>query len=52
MPEDDMAMQRVVTDIPGDEVDRMVEDFESETVTRKQQADGLWTVTASCPDSR
>ena len=49
-----MTKQRIMTDIPGNEVDEAVADFESEgcTVSKKQQDNGLWTVTADCPESR
>lgn len=48
-----MSTQRTITDIPPDQVDTVVADFESEgcTATKKQQPDGNWTVTATCPDS-
>ena len=49
-----MATQRVLTDIPENELDKVVEDFESDgcTVSKKKQDNGLWTVTAICPDKR
>ena len=52
--EDMMATKRVLTDIPGDEVNQVIEDFESEgcTVSKQKQDNGLWTVTANCPESR
>lgn len=47
-----MTTQRTLTDIPDDEVDEVVSDFESEgcTVTKRKQQDGNWTVVATCPD--
>jgi hypothetical protein len=47
-----MATQRTITDIPSEEVDMVIGDFESEgcTATKKQQLDGNWTVIATCPD--
>jgi hypothetical protein len=44
-------IERTLTDIPGSEVDGVVADFVSEgcTATKTQQADGNWTVVASCP---
>jgi hypothetical protein len=43
---------RTLSDIPDDEVDQVVGDFESEgcTVQKKRQEDGNWTVVATCPD--
>ena len=48
-----MAKQRVLTDISDDKVDQVIADFVSDgcTASKKQQANGLWTVTANCPDS-
>jgi hypothetical protein len=48
-------MHRVVTitDIPDDEVDSVIADFKIDgatTVTKVQQASGLWIVTAIYPD--
>ncbi|CAB1082440.1 hypothetical protein D1AOALGA4SA_10060 [Olavius algarvensis Delta 1 endosymbiont] len=47
-----MPIERVLTDIPQEDIDQIVEDFESEgcTVAREKQADGLFTVRATCPD--
>ncbi len=44
-------IERTLTDIPEAEVDTVVSDFESEgcTATKSKQADGNWTVVASCP---
>ena len=41
-----------LTDVPDDEVDQLVEDFESvgAEVTKTKQDDGNWTVTATFPD--
>jgi len=47
-----MSVERKLTDIPPDEVDEVVGDFESEGCTiesKTKQADGNWTVVASCP---
>jgi hypothetical protein len=47
-----MPVERILRDIPDSQVDKVVEDFESEgcTATKDRQDDGLWTVRASCPD--
>jgi hypothetical protein len=48
-----MSVQRTITDIPPEDVDTVVGDFESEgcTAVKKQQPDGNWTVIATCPTS-
>ncbi|WP_022663637.1 hypothetical protein [Desulfospira joergensenii] len=47
-----MTIERILIDIPEDEVDRIVADFESEgcTTQKIEQDDGLWTVKAQCPE--
>ncbi len=47
-----MPRVRTLTDIPDNEVDQVVRDFESEgaTVTKKRQPNGMWTVVATFPD--
>ena len=47
-----MSRVEEIRDVPGDEVDQLVADFESEgaTVERIRQPDGLWTVRATFPD--
>lgn len=47
-----MAKVEQLTDIPQNEVDQVVADFESEgaNVTKSQQKDGNWEVTATFPD--
>lgn len=48
-----MAKQKVLTDIPEDEVQQVIDDFESEgctEVTREKQPNALWTVRATCPE--
>ena len=44
--------KHTLTDIPPDQIDEVVADFQSEgcTVTKVEQADGKWTVNADCPD--
>lgn len=48
-----MSTQRTITDVLPEDVDSVVSDFVSEgcTAVKKQQADGNWTVTATCPSS-
>lgn len=48
-----MATQKVITDIPDDDVDEVVEDFNSEgcNARKEKQADGNWKVVATCPDA-
>jgi hypothetical protein len=45
------TVQRTLTDIPDADVDEVVSDFESEgcTAEKMKQANGKWTVTATCP---
>jgi len=47
-----MSAERVLRDIPEDELEEVIGDFESEgcTVTKKKQPDEKWTVIATCPD--
>jgi len=47
-----MPTEKVLTDIPQEDVDQVVEDFESEgcKATSERQANGLFTVRATCPD--
>ena len=47
-----MPTQKVLKDIPEDEVDQVIEDFKSENCTteKEKQANGLYTVRATCPD--
>lgn len=47
-----MARVEVLTNIPPDEVDQVVEDYESEgaVVKRIKQPDGNWTVKAKFPE--
>lgn len=48
-----MATERILTDVPDDAVDRVVEDFRSEgctKVSKEKQPNGRWTVRAVCPD--
>ncbi len=47
-----MPTENVLTDIPQDDVDQIIEDFKSEgcTAVKEKQADGLFTVRATCPD--
>jgi hypothetical protein len=47
-----MSIQRVLTEVPDSKVNEIVGDFESEgaSVTKTQQANGNWTVTATFPD--
>lgn len=47
-----MSTTRTLTDIPDEDVDEVVGDFESEscTVNKQKQSDGNWTVIATCPD--
>ena len=44
----------VLTDIPDDDIDDVVADFESDglTVEKKRQSDGKWTVHALYPDEQ
>jgi hypothetical protein len=44
-------IEHELTDIPSNEVDQVIQDFESEgcTVNKIQQPDGKWTVIATCP---
>jgi len=46
-----MARTEVLTDIPSDEVEQVVADFESEgaKVQQIKQADGNWTIRATFP---
>jgi hypothetical protein len=48
-----MSTQRTISDIPTEDVDTVVSDFESEgcKAIKTQQADSNWTVVATCPDS-
>jgi hypothetical protein len=44
---------KILTDILEEDVDQVVEDFESEgcsPVNKKKQKNGKWTVKATCPD--
>lgn len=45
-------MKRILTNVPDDEVDQVVEDFESEgfTVTKEQDGESTWKVTATKND--
>ena len=47
-----MATERIITDIPEDEVDRIFNDFESEgcSAEKIKQDNGLWTIKAMCPE--
>ena len=47
-----MARVEELTDIPSNEVNEVVEDFESEgaSVQKIEQQDGNWTVRATFPD--
>jgi hypothetical protein len=47
-----MPTERVLTDIPQDDVDQVIGDFESEgcTAVEEKQANGLFTVRATCPE--
>jgi hypothetical protein len=47
-----MSIQRKITDIPDDQVDDVIKDFESEACTaeKQKQPDGNWTVVATCPE--
>lgn len=48
-----MAKEIVLTDIPEDQVQEVVDDFKSEgctDVTKERQNNGLWTVRATCPE--
>jgi hypothetical protein len=47
-----MVVQRKVTDITSDDVNTVVSDFEAEgcKTVKIPQADGNWTVLATCPD--
>jgi len=48
-----MATHKILTDIPENEVQQVMDDFESEgctDVTKEKQPNGLWTVKAICPD--
>jgi hypothetical protein len=45
--------EKVLTDVPESEVQQVIDDFKSEgctQVTKEKQANGLWTVRATCPD--
>jgi len=44
-----MQAQRLLTDVPGPEVARIVADFESEgaSIGQERQADGNWTIIAT-----
>jgi hypothetical protein len=49
-----MANQFVVKDIPGSEVDGVVQGYVADgckPVEKIQQSDGNWTVKATCPDA-
>lgn len=48
-----MATEKILTDIPEEDVDKVVEDFKSEgcnPVNKEKQENGKWTVKAICPD--
>lgn len=47
-----MPTELKLTDIPPEDVDEVIRDFESEgcTATRTEQRDGNFTVTAQCPE--
>ncbi|MGA2465844.1 MAG: hypothetical protein ABSH06_16010 [Thermodesulfobacteriota bacterium] len=47
-----MPRVETLTDIPDNDVDKVVSDFESEgaTVTKTRQANGMWTVVATFPN--
>lgn len=49
-----MEQERVLTDIPKDQIDQVVKDFQSEgaAVTVARQKDGRWTVRASFTNSK
>ncbi|WP_243371619.1 hypothetical protein [Geotalea sp. SG265] len=49
-----MTTKRVLTDVPGNDVDQLVQDFIDDgcTASKEKQSNGLWTVTAICPDNR
>lgn len=40
-----------LVDIPGNEVQKIINDFRSEgcIVTKERQQNGKWTITAQCP---
>ena len=47
-----MSTEKVLTDVPVEDVPEVVSAFESEgcTVETEEQSNGLWTVRAQCPD--
>jgi hypothetical protein len=48
-----MATEKILTDIPEEDVDAVEESFRSEgcnPVTKVRQENGKWTVIAICPD--
>lgn len=47
-----MARVEVLTDVPGNKVDKIVSDFEraGAQVAKTEQQNGKWTVTATFPD--
>jgi hypothetical protein len=49
-----MPTVKVLKDIPESDVDQVIEDFETEGCTAKEerQANGMYTVRATCPDEQ
>jgi hypothetical protein len=47
-----MSIERTLTDVPDSEVNQVVSDFVSEgcSVVKEKQANGKWTVRATCPE--
>ncbi len=49
-----MSITRTLSEILDADVDEVVSDFESEscTVVKQKEANGNWTVVATCPDTK
>jgi len=49
-----MPIKRTLTDIPDNEVEQVILDFESEgcTTEKNRQPNGKWTVVATCPEKK
>ena len=49
-----MPTKKVLTDIPEEDVQEVMDDFKSEgcEVKKEKQANGLWTVRATCPGQK
>ncbi len=49
-----MPTLKVLEDVPEVDVDQVIEDFESEgcMVEKEEQANGMYTVRATCPDEQ